>query len=135
MKKLCLFAGVALLAACGQPATAPEGEETTVAAEAEAAMPLHETTWTYTMNGKDIQNSIDAQGNYIANSGDEHIDHGTYALVDGKQCFTSAMNDEGPVCWTAPRNAEVGESMEITNDAGETMTVTRRDYVPMTMPS
>jgi hypothetical protein len=136
MKKLILLAGAALLAACGdRQANAPEAEDANVAAaEAPAeVMSLHETTWTFTRDGKAIQESIDASGNYIANSGDEHVDHGTYALVDGKQCFTSAMTDEGQVCWTAPENIEVGESVEITSDKGEKLTVTRTEYVPMTM--
>jgi len=136
MQKLILLAGAALIAACGQREAAPAAEENVAAAEAPAeTMSLHETTWTFTRDGKDIQESIDATGNYIANSGDEHVDHGTYALVDGKQCFTSAMTDEGQVCWTAPGAIEVGESVEITSDKGEKLTVTRQDYVPMTMPS
>jgi hypothetical protein len=98
-------------------------------------MSLHETTWTFTRDGKQIQESIDASGNYIANAGEEHIDHGSYALVDGKQCFTSAMTDEGQECWTAPANVAVGESVDITSDKGEQLTVTRQEYVPMTMPS
>jgi hypothetical protein len=135
MNKLLLLAGVAMLAAsCGQQAAVP-ADEANVATEADATMSLHETTWTYTMDGKDIQMSVDAQGNTIANSGDEHVDHGTYELVDGKQCFTSAMTDEGQVCWTAPANIEVGESAEITSDKGEQLTVTRQEYVPMSMPS
>ena len=140
MKRLFLLGGAAMLAACGgQEATAPESDEANVAAaEMEApaeAMSLHETTWTFTRDGKNIQESIDASGNYIANAGEEHVDHGTYALVDGKQCFTSAMTDEGQVCWTAPANVEVGESVDITSDKGEQLTVTRQEYVPMTMPS
>ena len=141
MKKLILFAGATMLAACGgQEATAPDAADTNVAAaETEApseVMSLHETTWTFTRDGKDIQESIDANGNYIANAGEEHIDHGTYALVDGKQCFTSAMTDEGQLCWTpATPRVEVGESVEVTSDKGETLTVTRQDYEPMTMPS
>lgn len=135
MKKLFLFAGVAMLAACnGQQATAP-ADEVNVAAEATEVMSLNETTWTLTLDGKDIQESIDASGNYIANAGDEHVDHGSYALVDGKHCFTSAMTDEGQVCWTVPANVEIGESAEVTSDKGETVTVTRQEYVPMTMPS
>lgn len=140
MKKLILLAGAAMLAACGdREASAPDGNEANAAAagtETTAeAMSLHETTWTFTRDGKQIQESIDASGNYIANAGDEHIDHGTYALVDGKHCFTSAMTDEGQVCWTAPANIAVGESVESTSDKGETLTVTRVEYVPMTMPS
>jgi hypothetical protein len=138
MNKLLLLAGVAMLAACGdQQATAPAAEDANVAAagaEDAALTSLHETTWTFTMDGKEIQESIDSEGNYIANAGDEHVDHGTYAMVDGRHCFTSAMTDEGQVCWTVP-DAQVGESVEVTNDAGETLTVTRQEYVPMTMPS
>ncbi|HUG45942.1 MAG TPA: hypothetical protein VMK31_05455 [Sphingomicrobium sp.] len=139
MKKLCLFAGVALLAACGdQDATAPAADDVNLAAagaEETAAMSLNETSWTFTMDGKDIQESIDASGNYIANSGDEHIDHGTYVMVDGKHCFTSAMTDEGQECWTTPSTIAVGESIELTSDKGKTLTVTRQEYVPMEMPS
>lgn len=140
MKKLFLFAGVTMLAACGgQQGTAPDTDEANVAtAETEdpaETMSLNETTWAFTREGKKIQESIDASGNYIANAGDEHLDHGKYALVDGKQCFTSAMTDEGQVCWTAPANMEVGKSAEITSDKGEKLTVTRQAYVPMTMPS
>ena len=29
------------------------------------------------MDGKAMQESIDAKGNYIANSGTEHVDHGS----------------------------------------------------------
>lgn len=136
MKKLILLAGVAMLAACGaQEAAAPEENVAVAETEAPAVMSLNETSWTFTRDGKAIQESIDATGNYIANSGDEHIDHGTYAMVDGKQCFTSAMTDEGQVCWTAPANIEIGESVEITSDKGETLTVTRGEYTPLTMPS
>ena len=135
MKKLILLAGAALLAACGdRQANAPEAEDANVAAaEAPAeVMSLHETTWTFTRDGKAIQESIDASGNYIANSGDEHVDHGTYAMKDGKACFTSAMTDEGEVCWTV-QETQVGETVTTTSDKGETLEVTRAEYVPMTM--
>jgi hypothetical protein len=139
MKKLFLFAGAAVLAACGdQPASAPEANEANAAAaatEAAAPMSLNETSWTFTRDGKAIQESVDANGNYIANSGDEHVDHGSYVIVDGKHCFTSAMTKEGQDCWTAPPNIEVGQSVEITSDKGEKLTVTRQEYTPLTMPS
>jgi hypothetical protein len=139
MKKLFFFAGVAMLAACGgQQAAAPEGDDANVATAATDApaelMSFHDTTWTFTHDGKQIQESIDATGNYIANAGDEHIDHGSYVLVDGKHCFTSAMTNEGQECWAVP-NVEVGESIELTSDKGKQLTVTRQKYVPITMPS
>ena len=139
MNKLILVAGVFALAACNdREAAAPAAEENVAATENEAApaaMALHETSWTFTREGKDYQESIDATGNYIANSGDEHADHGTYAMVDGKHCFTSAMTEEGQVCWTTPANIEVGQSVEITSDKGEKLTVTRAEYQPLSMPS
>jgi len=133
MKKLFVITSVAMLAACGSPKAE---EETVPVAEVDApaeAMSLNETSWKFMMDDKEILESIDASGNYIANAGDAHYDHGTYALVDGKQCFTSAMNDEGQVCWTTPTTIEVGESVDITSDADEKLAVTRVEYEPLTM--
>ena len=141
MHKMILVAAVAALAGCSQETAAPPAEDANLAtAEANAATPtatpaamsLNETTWTFTRDGKNIQESIDANGNYIANAGTEHVDHGTYAAVDGKACFTSAMDKEGQVCWTA-KEVAIGESMEVVSDKGEKLTVTRVAYVPMTM--
>ena len=133
MKKFFAILSIAALAACGSP----EAEEESVAvAEAEApaeVMSLHETSWTFVMDDMEILESIDADGNYIANAGDDHFDHGTYVSIDGKQCFTSAMNDEGQDCWTTPAQTAVGEATPITSDNGEELTVTRVEYVPLTM--
>ena len=41
------------------------------AAATPAAFQINETTWTFTREGKAIQESIDASGNYIANSGSD----------------------------------------------------------------
>jgi hypothetical protein len=43
------------------------------------------------------------------------------------------MNDEGQVCWTAPANIEVGESVDITSNQNEQLTVSRQEYAPLTM--
>jgi len=45
-----------------------------------------------------MQESVDANGNYIITSGAEHIDHRTAVMKDGKACFTSAMTKEGEEC-------------------------------------
>ena len=140
MRTMILLAALAALAGCQQGAA----EDANVAVEANAAdaaapaatpaaMSLNETSWTFTMDGKAIQESIDAKGNYIANSGDEHVDHGSYVIVDGKHCFTSAMTKEGQECWTAPANTEVGKTADITSDKGKKLTVTRVAYAPVTM--
>ena len=118
-------------AAANAEAEAAAANEATPA-PTEAAMSLNETTWTFTRDGKAITESIDAQGNYIANAGTEHHDHGTVVMKDGKACFTSAMKKEGESCWTDPKVAE-GESGETTSDKGEKLTVKRIAYVPLTM--
>jgi len=138
MKKLLLIAGCAALAACGQREEAAPADDANVAVaepEANAVAPaeftLAETTWDYTMDGKPHTTSIDGAGNYDTNSGTEHVDQGKFAMVDGKGCFTSAMNQDGPECWTV-QQTEVGQSMETTSDKGNKLTVTRREYATFT---
>jgi hypothetical protein len=144
MRKLLLIAGVTALAACSQnqePAAAEDANvalaepDADAAAEAvPAAFQLNESTWTFTdKDGQTVQESIDATGNYVANAGDKHLDHGTTVMKDGKACFTSAMDKQGETCWTA-QPTEVGKSMETISDKGEKLTVTRVAYVPMTVP-
>lgn len=141
MRTFALLAAVAALSACSQgdeaaPANEPSAEAAAneaVAAPAALAS-INETSWEFTdpESGKAILESVDADGNYIANAGTEHFDHGTAVMKDGKACFTSAMNDEGETCWTDPMLA-VGESGETTSDKGETLTVKRVAYTPLTM--
>jgi len=136
------------LCACSKTAESPPAadnaaSETNVAtadANAAAATPaalatINETSWTFTdKDGTQVKESIDAKGNYIANSLDgKHVDHGTAVMKNGKACFTSAMDKEGEVCWTDPK-VEVGQSGETTSDKGEKLTVTRIAYETLTMP-
>lgn len=128
------------LCACSKQQPGSSAAENNVS-EANAATPasfqLNETTWTFTDPEQKVpvQESIDANGNYIeaAVSG-KHIDHGTAVMKDGKACFTSAMNNDGELCWTT-QPTEIGQSMDTTNDKGQKLTVTRVAYVPMTMPT
>ncbi len=127
---------VLALMACNKPAeptTENIAEENMAVEDANAmAMPagfqINDTTWEFTRDGKAITELIDASGNYVAWSGDEHVDHGTVAMKDGKACFTSAMDKEGEVCWTTADTA-IGSSMETTSDKGEKLTVTRAAYM------
>ncbi|MEO7655658.1 MAG: hypothetical protein ABIS23_08240 [Sphingomicrobium sp.] len=133
---ICLTAALAL-AGCNKADQAADNNAAEVTNTAEAApaatlASLNETTWTFTREGKNITESIDAKGNYIANAGAEHVDHGTVAMVDGKACFTSAMDKEGPNCWTV-KDTPVGGTEETVSDKGEKLTVTRVEYAPMTM--
>lgn len=99
-----------------------------------AEFQINETTWEFTRNGKATTESIDANGNYVAWSGDEHIDHGKVVMKGDKACFTSAMDQEGEVCWTTSP-VEIGQSMETLSDKGETLTVKRVAYVaPQPLP-
>ena len=124
------------LAGCSKPADAPPADANAAAANeaVPAAFDINETSWEFTdpETKKLIFESVDANGNYIANAGAEHFDHGTAVMKDGKACFTSAMTDEGEVCWTDPK-VEVGQSGETTSDKGEKLTVKRVEYKPLTM--
>ena len=134
------LAAVALVS-CNQ-AEAPADTNTAeanVAADANAdetaaASQYLETSWEYTEDGKPRLESIDASGNYITVSGEEHIDHGTAVMKGTKLCFTSAMNKDGETCWQDPLLA-VGESGESVSDKGEKVTVKRVAYQPLSMPS
>jgi hypothetical protein len=100
-----------------------------------AAFQLNHTTWTFTdkKEGK-LKESIDADGNYIAQTvGGKHVDHGTAVMKGKKACFTSAMTKEGEVCWTTMPVA-IGHSMKTTSDKGEKLTVHRIAYVKLSMP-
>lgn len=154
MNKLLLIAGCAALAACGQSEEAAPADNANVAAaeEANAAMAdanadganasgtalasINETSWEFVdpKSKKEVISSVDATGKYIdqTKTGNEHLDHGTAVMKDGKACFTSAMNTDGEVCWTDPMLA-VGQSGETTSSKGETLTVKRVAYVPLTM--
>ncbi len=128
MKKLVVLAAIAALSACG----APEAEETEAPVvetdEVVEVAPLTDTTWTFTRDDKFYIESIDANGDYLVDEDGVHYDHGTYELLDGKHCFTSAMTDEGQVCWEAPASIEIGDTVDVTSEAGDTLTVTREEY-------
>jgi len=144
---ICLTAALALCA-CSKPATETANTDTNVAmdnsaaadmnaaAATPAAFQLNETTWTFTdKKGMKVKESVDASGNYIANSedGKKHIDHGTSVMKDDKACFTSAMDKSGEVCWTTKPTA-VGEALDTVSDKGEKLAVTRVAYEALTMP-
>lgn len=98
------------------------------------AFQLDQTSWTYTdPKGTKVQESIDAKGNFIAQSVDgKHLDHGTSLMKGDKACFTSAMTKEGEICWTT-KPVEIGKSMDTVSDKGEKLTVSRVAYIPLSM--
>lgn len=139
---ICLTAAVAFVSLTGNAYSQTAAGTAPAAAPAAAAAPstqpatfqLMETSWTYTRNGTKVQESVDAKGNWIANSADgKHLDHGTSLMKGDKACFTSLMTKEGELCWTTKPLA-VGESFETVSNKGEKLTVTRVGYTPLSMP-
>jgi hypothetical protein len=136
MRNVMTSLAVLALMACGQQAdtTVENVAEENMAMDANAvdanaavmpaAFQLNDTTWEFTRKSKNITETVDASGNFVAWSGAEHVDHGTAVMKDGKACFTSAMDQEGEVCWTTAETA-IGSSMETTSDKGEKLTVKR----------
>lgn len=132
---------VLVLVACNKPAepAADNTADANMAMEANASadanavaapagFQINGTSWEFTREGKATTESIDANGNYVSWSGDKHIDHGTVVMKDDKACFDSAMDKEGPDCWTtAP--TEVGQSFDTTSDKGEKLTVKRIAFI------
>ena len=101
---------------------------------AKPAFQLKGTTWTFTDDKQKVEESIDADGNYIAQTiGGKHLDHGTAVMKGDKACFTSKMTKEGEICWTTSP-VSIGHSMVTTNDKGRKLKVTRVKYTPLEMP-
>jgi len=124
---ICLTAAI-VLAASSTPLLAKASQE--------PAFQLNSTTWTYTHKKDKVIESIDANGDYIAQTiGGKHLDHGTAVMKDGKACFTSKMDKDGEVCWTAPKSeSKIGHSFVTTSDKGEKLKVTRVKYKTLKMP-
>jgi hypothetical protein len=120
---ICVAAAAVLCFASGQALAKP------------AAFQLKETTWTFTdKDGTKVKESIDAKGNYIADSSaGKHLDHGTAVMKGAKACFSSKMDTKGEVCWTT-KPVKVGQSVGTVSDKGEKLTVTRVKYAPLKMP-
>ena len=139
---MCSLAVLALVA-CDRPAetnndmTAADANmamDANAMADANMVMParfqINETSWEFTLDGKAQTQTVDASGNYVAWSGTEHLDHGTAVVKGDKVCFTSAMDQEGELCWTTSP-VETGQSFESTSDKGEKLTVKRIAYTPV----
>lgn len=117
--------------ACGKPAETTNdanAADANVAMDANALTPaafqLNQTTLEFTKDGKLLTETIDANGNYVIWSGDEHVDHGKAVIKGDKACFDSAMDEEGETCWTTTPT-EIGQSWEATNEKGEKLTIKR----------
>ena len=127
MKKLAIIAGLGLLAACSKPAPSePAAEETVAAPEAPAAASANGSpAGTYTVvaaDGTTGTSVLNADGTFTDTAADGTVAEGTWAVVDGKTCFTGKEEGAKPVCWTESAPGEDG-SFTATSDSGETVTV------------
>jgi len=130
MKKLVLLGAAVLLASCNKaeaPADTNAADvampaDENVAMEANAAAPaavmsLLNTSWEYQFDGEPMVTSVDQAGNFITAKADgTHVDHGTFAFKDGKDCFTSAMGEKLTMCYTATPEVAVGSTVAPTDD-------------------
>lgn len=100
-----------------------------------ATMSLLNTTWEFDDNGKPTVITIDKAGVYIENRADgSHVVHGTYAQEDGKDCFTSAMDDRRTSCWTAVPPIGIGETASATSENGGSAVFKRVAYRNLQLP-
>lgn len=125
MKKIVIAAGLVVLAACNQaePAPEPTAEATEAAAPTAAngspagaytATAADGTVTTTTLNADGTYTDVDADGATVA--------EGTWAVTDGKTCFTPTTEGVEPMCYTETAPAADG-SFTATPDEGEPVTV------------
>lgn len=129
MKNIAIVAGFAVLAACSKPApTEPAAEETAAAPEAAAAGATTgngSPAGTYTVvdaEGTTATSVLNADGTFTDTGADGKVTEGTWAVVDGKTCFTEKAEGAKAVCWTESAPGADG-SFTAVNEAGESVTV------------
>ena len=112
MKRLAIIASLALLAACEarDDAAAPEAAATeTMPVDAAATPAAGPTPGSYDVTYPDGTTSVDtlmADGTFVSrDANDKVVDKGTWAVKDGKTCFTPEGKAEE--CFTeGPRNPD-----------------------------
>lgn len=115
------------LVACGQEAAVEEEVVETETAEVMATAngsPTGPTTVT-SMDGEPMgTTNLNADGTYQDFTADGTLSaEGTWAIVDGKTCFTPTTEGVTAMCWTESEPAEDG-SFTATPDEGDPVTVT-----------
>ena len=112
-----------VLAACSsEPAEEPVAEETVAAVTAANGSPAGAyeataadgTVTTTTLNADGTYPDVDAEGTTVA--------EGTWAVTDGKTCFTPTTEGVTPMCYTESAPAADG-SFTATPDEGDPVTV------------
>lgn len=126
MKKLLIVSLVGTLAACQpEPAAEPAAEEAAepapvTVANGTPAGTFEVTAADGTAGGTSV---INADGTYTDSDADgKLVAEGTWAVVDGKTCFTPKTEGQKPMCFTETAPAEDG-SFTATPDEGDPVTV------------
>lgn len=94
MKRFTIMAACALLAACGSKTEAPADPAASASAEATATpaavhTPAPGSYDVTTPDGTKLTTTLMADGRYVRrDAGDKVLDKGTWAVTDGKTCFT-----------------------------------------------
>jgi hypothetical protein len=128
MRKIILILGPLALAACSgetaeeeAPAPEPVAEETAAMTAANGS-----PAGTYNVTAADgtmTTSTLNADGTYTDNAADGTVlAEGTWAVVDGKTCFTPTTEGVEPMCYTESAPAADG-SFTATPDEGEPVTV------------
>lgn len=146
MNKALLLASIVLLASCNSERdstvdnrssvdNAASDARTSRARASAESMSLLGTTWEFSDRGAPTVITIDQAGNYVEQRTDgTPVVHGTYAQIDGKDCFTSATGDGSTSCWTAVPQTGIGETASATSDAGNSAVFKRVDYRALKVP-
>lgn len=132
MRSIVLVLSVAALAACSsQPAEEQATEETPVASPAPASTSAgvvangspagaYEVT---NADGTVMTTNINADGTYSDVDADGNVtEEGTYAVVDGKTCFSPTTEGAEAMCYTETQPAADG-SFTATPDTGDAVEV------------
>lgn len=121
MRKLLIVASICALSACGQEAA----EEPVVVETPEVVAPAAPVgTFTVTTaDGTEFTAQLNEDGTYVDTAADgSTMAEGTYAVTDGKTCFTPTTEGVEPECFTESPVADDG-SFTATSDSGDVVTV------------
>lgn len=125
MKRLLMVSLVGTMAACQpEPAAEPVAEEATEAAPVTVANGTPVGTFEATAADGSVGTTvINADGTYTDTDSDGNlVAEGTWAVVDGKTCFTPTTEGQKSMCFTETAPAEDG-SFTATPDEGDPVTV------------
>jgi len=121
MKKLIAIVGIGLLAACSsEPAEEAAAEAPAVTAANGSPAGTYEVT---AADGTVTTTVLNEDGTFTDTSADGTvIAEGTWAVTDGKTCFTPTTEGAEATCYTESAPAEDG-SFTATPDSGDPLTV------------